>query len=162
MTTELERRLTRLKQGDHVCLIYENTAEQLAAAVPFIKEGLARGERCIYAADGPFVDEAVRTLVAAGVDVTHEFQRGAFRSLPTRGLPPGRSLRPPGDPGLRHQAHLLGVRRAGVTGAVGPLQERGLIGYRWGRFVILDRQGLEAASCDCYRTIRAEYERLFG
>ena len=44
MTTELERQLIDLKQGDHICLIYETMAEQMAAAVPFLKEGLARGE----------------------------------------------------------------------------------------------------------------------
>jgi hypothetical protein len=42
MATELEGQLAELKQGDHICLIYENTAEQLAVAVPFFKDGLSR------------------------------------------------------------------------------------------------------------------------
>ena len=42
MATELESQLEELKQSDHACLIYENTAEQLlAVAVLFIKDGLS-------------------------------------------------------------------------------------------------------------------------
>ena len=55
---------------------------------------------------------------------------------------------------------MLGVRRAGVTVAVGTLKAAGLIHNTHGQVTILDRQGLEAASCECYRTVRTEYERL--
>jgi signal transduction histidine kinase len=81
MMGELERQLASLKQGDHVCLIYENPAEQLAVAVPFIKEGLARNERCIYIADDRTIVEVVQALSAAEVDVARERQRGALRIL---------------------------------------------------------------------------------
>ena len=54
-------------------------------------------------------------------------------------------------------AGLLGVRRAGITGAAGKLQARGLIRYRRGRITALDRRGLEKASCECYRFIRSQY-----
>ena len=63
---------------------------------------------------------------------------------------------------LTHEflAEMLGARRSTVTAAVRRLADRGLLEYRWGRMTILDRAGLEAAGCACYRRIRDEYERL--
>jgi CRP-like cAMP-binding protein len=57
---------------------------------------------------------------------------------------------------------MLGVRRPGVTVAAGMLQKAGLIHYARGRMAITDRQGLEAASCECYHTVRHEFARLLG
>ena len=59
-------------------------------------------------------------------------------------------------------ANMLGVRREGVTHAAGRLQENGLISYVRGRIQILDRSGLEATVCECYRVVKDEYERLLG
>ena len=66
--------------------------------------------------------------------------------------------------GMTHEllAKMLGVRRVGVTEAAGALQARGLIGYKRGVVTIADRKGLERASCGCYRSDRAAYERYFG
>jgi CRP-like cAMP-binding protein len=63
---------------------------------------------------------------------------------------------------LSHEflAMMLGVRRAGVTVAVGTLKAAGLIYNTHGQVTILDRLGLEAACCECYRTVRNEYQRL--
>jgi CRP-like cAMP-binding protein len=59
-------------------------------------------------------------------------------------------------------AMMLGVRRPGVTIAAQSLQSSGLITYNHGTMSVLDRKGLEAASCECYRAIQNEFERLLG
>jgi CRP-like cAMP-binding protein len=54
-------------------------------------------------------------------------------------------------------ARMLGVRRVGVTVAAIALQRGGLVGYHRGEVEILDRGGLEAASCSCYSADRRAY-----
>jgi CRP-like cAMP-binding protein len=63
---------------------------------------------------------------------------------------------------LKHEylAAMLGVYRPAVTVAVGALQKRGLISYRRGRMHVVDRQGLQAAACECYSTVRQQFDRL--
>ena len=65
---------------------------------------------------------------------------------------------------LTHEflAFMLGVRRAGVTLAMRALQDAGLVSYSRGHVSITDRTGLEGASCECYRTVRAHSQRLLG
>jgi PAS domain S-box-containing protein len=81
MVAKLEQELSKLKQGDHICLVYENTAEQMAGAVLFLKKGLAQGERCLYIADDRTVEVIAQALAAIGVDVAHERERGALWML---------------------------------------------------------------------------------
>jgi CRP-like cAMP-binding protein len=57
-------------------------------------------------------------------------------------------------------AMLLGVRRAGVTGAAIDLQRYGVIRYSHGQVEIVDRAGLEAASCECYAVIKNQIDRF--
>lgn len=59
-------------------------------------------------------------------------------------------------------AEMLGVRRSSVSEVLEPLQKQGLIRYSRGKFTILDREGLKARSCECYRRINEEFEYLFG
>jgi CRP-like cAMP-binding protein len=57
---------------------------------------------------------------------------------------------------------MLGVRRAGVSVAMGTLQAAGIVRYARGRVTVLDRAKLEEASCGCYRITRAALDRLLG
>jgi Mn-dependent DtxR family transcriptional regulator len=57
---------------------------------------------------------------------------------------------------------MLGVRRVGVTKAANTLQKRKLISYHRGEVTILDRAGMEAASCGCYQADRDSYEGLMA
>lgn len=55
---------------------------------------------------------------------------------------------------------MLGTRRSTVSIAAGKLHKAGLIEYSRGYVTIQNRRGLEAAACECYRTLMNEYSRL--
>jgi Mn-dependent DtxR family transcriptional regulator len=59
-------------------------------------------------------------------------------------------------------ANMLGTRRAGVTEAVGRLQQAGMIQTRRGQITILDASALESFACECYNTVRSERNRLLS
>ena len=57
-------------------------------------------------------------------------------------------------------ANMLGVRREGVTEGAIKLQQAGLIRYARGHITVLDREGLEGRTCECYAVVKKEYDRL--
>jgi CRP-like cAMP-binding protein len=65
---------------------------------------------------------------------------------------------------LTHEflSHMLGVRRVSVTGVLKSLHDAGLIRNRRGHITVLDRPRLEKVSCECYRSVKEEFDRLLG
>jgi CRP-like cAMP-binding protein len=63
---------------------------------------------------------------------------------------------------LTHEflAHMLGLRREGVTEAASALKRRKLISYNRGKIQILDIRGLKAATCSCYQIVNTAYQHL--
>jgi len=81
MIPSLAEQLSPLKCGDHLCLICDTFEEQMAAIVPYVKAGLARGERCVYLAGEGASDQVLAALAGGGVDVRRETERGSFLML---------------------------------------------------------------------------------
>jgi CRP-like cAMP-binding protein len=65
---------------------------------------------------------------------------------------------------LTHEflAHMLGMRREGVTEAASVFKRRKLIKYQRGKIQILDLKGLKAASCSCYQIVQTAFKRVQG
>lgn len=65
---------------------------------------------------------------------------------------------------LTHEflGQMLGVRRASVSVVAATIQRAGLICYSRGKMTILDREGLEDITCECYGIVKAEFDRLLG
>ena len=63
---------------------------------------------------------------------------------------------------LSHEflAVMLGVHRPTVSIVAAGLQDAGLIRYRYSQVTVVDRDGLEAAACECYPRIRAQFNRI--
>lgn len=65
----LVRAMEKLGRHDHLCLIYETREEQFSAVIPFVRIGLARGEKCLYVVDDNTAAEVIGGMKAAGMEV---------------------------------------------------------------------------------------------
>lgn len=81
MIRDSVRQLAAAQSGDHILLVYENVPELLSFVVPFIKDGLAKREHCIYVASNLIPNRVIAALADGGVDVRRETARGAFLLL---------------------------------------------------------------------------------
>jgi signal transduction histidine kinase len=67
--TPLIAALERLGPHDHLCSIYESPEDHYAVAIPFMRIGLDRGEKCIYIADDGTVGDVRQAMESEGIDV---------------------------------------------------------------------------------------------
>ena len=93
----------------------------------------------------------------AACNARHEIEERLSRwLLRTRDLVDGRNI----ELTQEFLAQMLGVRRTSVTLAARHLQAVGLIKYRRGHIEILDLDGLEETSCECYEAVKSQVARL--
>src|ERR1044071_1865159 len=80
MQTQLADEILRLRDGDHLCLFYEDDpGEQMQALIPFIQDALSKDEQFVYIADDQTVDQLAANLETSGVTVGTEIERGALK-----------------------------------------------------------------------------------
>jgi Mn-dependent DtxR family transcriptional regulator len=63
---------------------------------------------------------------------------------------------------LSRKTEMLGVRRTSVTAVARTLQEAGMVKYRRGKIEVLDVEGLRESACECYETVKEQYDQLLG
>ncbi len=78
MASELEAALECLGPHDHLCSIYENEQDHFAVAIPFIRIGLTRNEKCVYITDTPSMEGVRRAMHAGAIDIERAVQSGAL------------------------------------------------------------------------------------
>ncbi len=79
--SDLIKAIEQINVHDHVCLIYGSPDLQLAAALPFIKLGLERGEQCTYIADDNTSDAIIRAMQSGGIDVDKAIGSNALKVI---------------------------------------------------------------------------------
>ena len=80
-TSEFDRPTEPLdghESTNHLALVYESREERLAAVVPFLREGLERGERCMYVGEEESIADVIEALSEAGIDVDAARESGAL------------------------------------------------------------------------------------
>ena len=68
--------LREISIHEHLCVIYETREQQVAVAVPFLRIGLARGEKCLYVADENTVASILGAMRGQGLDIDTPLEKG--------------------------------------------------------------------------------------
>ena len=80
MVSELTEQILKLQAGDHLCLFYDSDpAEQMSALIPYIQDGLAKGEQVIYVADDHTVDALAQRLEQSAINVGKQSDSDALK-----------------------------------------------------------------------------------
>ena len=82
--SSLDLALQKTSVHDHLCLLYENKEEQFATAIPFIRIGLERGEKCIYINDDNSADEVLNLMRTGDIDVDTALKNGSLSIISKR------------------------------------------------------------------------------
>ena len=135
--------------GESMMQVADGTAERLSV-VAFRRE-LAR-QGALFDLMGRYAQTAVAQMMqSTACNTLHQINQRCCRWLLMTHDRVGKD-----EFHLSHRflAMMLGVRRQSVTVVAGMLQGAGLLTYKHGQIRILDRKGLEKASCECYRLLR--------
>ena len=68
--------LSTLGIHQHLCVIYETPEQLFAVTVPFLKNGLERGEKCLYIADENTATSILDAMRGEGVDIDRPVKQG--------------------------------------------------------------------------------------
>lgn len=137
---------------------------QIAGAGLRIRTAVLRGE---VGLNPPLREALVRFLEALFVQITQTVACNGHHTVRQR---LARWLLMAADRGntdvitLSHEflAMMLGVRRPSVTIALAVFKNTGLVATGRGRIIIKNRKALERAACECYSTVKMEYDRLLN
>lgn len=81
---KLVKAIEEIGVHDHLCLLYENTQEQFAAIVPFMRVGLERGEKCVYIADDNTTTNVLKAMAQGGIETEAAIKSGSLAVLTKR------------------------------------------------------------------------------
>lgn len=140
---------TMCQTGGGVLLISTRAFQKVLPFTPHLRELLLRYVHVFH----------VQVAQTAACNAHHELAQRLARWLLSAHDRTGRS-----ELSLTQDliAVMLGVRRSTVSIAAATLQRAGVIRYAHGKITVLDREGLENASCECYEAVAGEYRRMFG
>ena len=146
-----------ISPGTTMMQVPDTDAERLSVGA--FREELARGE-AFSAIMGRYAQSAIKQMMqSAACNARHHVTERCPRwLLMTHDRVDGDSF----HLSQEFLAMMLGVRRQTVSVVANTLQQAGLITYRHGYVTVLDRAGLEAASCECYAAIRTHADALRG